>query len=87
METTIDDPYPAGLLFILIDILASPVIYYLINGIILALLLFLSGLISGSETAYFSLSSEQITRFRKSPDVEERKLYELIRYQIGRAHV
>lgn len=80
METTIDDPYPAGLLFILIDILASPVIYYLINGIILALLLFLSGLISGSETAYFSLSSEQITRFRKSPDVEERKLYELIRY-------
>ncbi|MFY0605520.1 MAG: gliding motility-associated protein GldE [Cyclobacteriaceae bacterium] len=55
--TALDDPYPS-VLFLLISQL--PISFYLINGIGILVLLFLSGLISGSEVAFFSLSHEQL---------------------------
>ena len=58
--TQIDDPFPG--IFILLDTLsASPIdIHLLIKFFVLAILLILSALISGSETAFFSLSSIQL---------------------------
>lgn len=76
----IDDPYPAGLFLFLVDIFTTPVVFYLINGLILAFLLLMSALVSGSETAFFSMNSEQISSFKKSNDAVENRIFELIRY-------
>ncbi|MGK7394757.1 MAG: gliding motility-associated protein GldE [Candidatus Cyclobacteriaceae bacterium M3_2C_046] len=75
-----DDPYPAGLFLFLVDIFTTPVVFYLINGLILAFLLLMSALVSGSETAFFSMNSEQISSFKKSNDAVENRIFELIRY-------
>ena len=75
----LEDPYPEKSLLLLIEILASPVIFYTINGIILILLLFMSGLVSGSEVAFFSLNSDQIAVFKNSKNATERRIFELIR--------
>ena len=58
--TQIDDPFPS--LFILLDTLSASSIdiHLLIKLFVLAVLLLLSALISGSETAFFSLSSIQL---------------------------
>jgi len=57
--------YSAGL--ILSEIAAYTPDYKIITGfVILAGLLFISGLMSGSEVAYFSLSPEDLERFRNS---------------------
>ncbi len=55
--TALDDPFPS-VLFLLISQL--PISFYLTNGLGILVLLFLSGLISGSEVAFFSLSHEQL---------------------------
>ncbi len=51
-----DDPYPSQLL--LSAIINSDIVFYTINGLILFLLLILSGLISGSEVAFFNIASK-----------------------------
>ncbi len=79
MEATIDDPFPEGLFLFLLDIGRSPVIWYSVYGIILALLLFLSSLISGSEVAYFSLTSYQVASIKNSTDPKEKRILALIR--------
>ena len=63
METAIDDPFPA----LLLAFLDLPVSFYLVNGISIIALLFLSGLVSGSEVAFFSLSHEEIQKAKNSP--------------------
>jgi len=50
----------------------SPAVYYAANGIILTLLLILSGLISGSEVAFFSLSPKDIQFLKDGSSVEKR---------------
>ena len=60
MEAAAEDPFPGILLFIE----QTPALFYSINGIVLLTLLLLSGLISGSEVAFFSLSSHEIEEFR-----------------------
>lgn len=67
MEAVPEDPFPGILLFIE----QMPALFYSINGIVLLALLLLSGLISGSEVAFFSLSPHEIEEFR---DDKNRKL-------------
>jgi len=67
LEAVPEDPFPGILLFIE----QMPALFYSINGIVLLALLLLSGLISGSEVAFFSLSPHEIEEFR---DDKNRKL-------------
>ncbi|MFK7953991.1 MAG: gliding motility-associated protein GldE [Ekhidna sp.] len=53
------------------DISAS---FFIVNGIVLLFLLLLSGLISGSEVAFFSFSHNEITNFNNSGDKKDRRI-------------
>ncbi|MCH7414124.1 gliding motility-associated protein GldE [Belliella sp. R4-6] len=53
-----DDPYPS--IMLLAEISEISASYILINGLIFILLLIASGLISGSEVAFFSLTAEDL---------------------------
>lgn len=68
MESSLDDPYPAGLL---LAVLSEPssLFTYVIGGVTLIILLLLSALISGSEVAFFSFSHLDIEfcRHNKKP--------------------
>lgn len=75
METAIDDPFPLLLLGITADL---PLSFYLINGLVVFVLLGLSGLISGSEVAFFSFSHDQILAFNQSSDVREKRISKLL---------
>lgn len=74
METAIDDPFPS----ILLAITQLPVSFYLINGIGIAILLMLSGLISGSEVAFFSLTHEQIQETKTSENKKDQYITGLV---------
>lgn len=65
METALDDPYPT---IILLAITELPISFYLINGFGILVLLLISGLVSGSEVAFFSLSHDQIQEAKNSSD-------------------
>lgn len=56
METSLDDPFPS---IILAQIGEMPLSFYIVNGLILIALLILSGLVSGSEVAFFSLTKDE----------------------------
>lgn len=77
METNIDDPFP-GLLSVLISIQNLPILYYLIYGFVLALLLLLSALISGSEVAFFSIEPSKMEQL-KDGDHTEKNIYALLK--------
>jgi len=62
LETAIDDPFPS----VLLAISHLPVSFYLLNGLGIVLLLLMSGLVSGSEVAFFSLTHEQIQDTKNS---------------------
>ena len=76
MEINIDDPEP-GSIFFLIVLQYSPVLFYIINGFVLALLLILSGLVSGSEVAFFSLNPREIQHLKNGTTIEK-NIYNLI---------
>ncbi|WP_420319327.1 gliding motility-associated protein GldE [Ekhidna sp.] len=57
-----------------------PISFYLINGIVVLILLGLSGLISGSEVAFFSFSHNQIKEFNASSDVKEQRISHLLHH-------
>jgi putative hemolysin len=80
LEPNIDDPFPEGIVVLLSELITSPYILYSVYGGILIFLLFLSSLISGSEVAFFSLSSNQISNFKDSGDVKVKRVYELVRH-------
>lgn len=73
METSLDDPYPPDLAGSLAEL---PISFYLMYGAVILVLLVFSGLVSGSEVAYFSLSPEQI---KKSGQKEDRRILLLMR--------
>jgi len=77
LETNIDDPFP-GLLSVLISIQNLPILYYLIYGFVLALLLLLSALISGSEVAFFSIEPSKMEQL-KDGDHTEKNIYALLK--------
>lgn len=70
METNLDDPFP--LLFNFISSQSeTTVVFYIINGAILVFLLFLSGLVSGSEVAFFSLSGKKLLQLKDGTPTEQ----------------
>lgn len=75
METSLDDPFPTVLLSMMADM---PVSFYLINGLVVLILLGLSGLVSGSEVAFFSFSHNQIIDFNGSSDLREKRISTLL---------
>lgn len=71
MEINIDDPEPGSALFLMV-LQYSPAIFYIVNGFLLVLLLVLSGMVSGSEVAFFSLSPKDIQHLKEGTSVEKR---------------
>ena len=72
-----DDPYPSNYLFILLQ--SSAATFYFIGGITLAVLLFLSAMVSGSEVAFFSLTRQQIASCKNSTQHSKKIIYHLIK--------
>ena len=71
----LDDPYP----WVFISTISTfPVSFYLINGLTIAVLLILSGLVSGSEVAFFSLSVEQIDECNESEKKIDHTVFGLV---------
>lgn len=71
-----DDPYPSILL--LAEISSVSANYLLTNGFIFILLLISSGLISGSEVAFFSLTSEDLLSLDSNSHRNSQKVMHLI---------
>lgn len=71
MEINIDDPEPGSLLFLMI-LQNSPVLFYIGSGLLLVLLLALSGLVSGSEVAFFSLNPREVQLLKSGSPIEKR---------------
>lgn len=74
----IDDPFP-GFLVLLDSIFQAPSdlsVYFGLAGIIVLILI--SALISGSETAFFSLSSSQIEEIENTDDKQNKQIIQLI---------
>lgn len=72
---TLDDPYP----WVLISNFATlPISFYVVNGLTVLILLIVSGLVSGSEVAFFSLSTEQIEDCEKSEKHVDKRIFALI---------
>lgn len=74
---TIDEP-PSQ--YLLATIFSGDSLFYLISGLTLLLLLVMSALISGSEVAFFSLTSKDITECKESEDVQDKRIVFLIRH-------
>ena len=74
MDTALEDPFPASFLSVISD---QPTLL-LINGSIVVVLLLLSGLISGSEVAFFSFNHGEIKGFLSSDDTREKKIGRLL---------
>lgn len=73
METTTDDPLPTVLLLANFDVTIVVTL-----GLIILVLLLLSGLVSGSEVAYFSLKPEEIKDCEDSSDDRDKRILYLI---------
>lgn len=76
MEITIDDPEPGSIIFSMV-LQDTPALFYIVNGIVLVILLILSGMVSGSEVAFFSLNPREIQSLRGGNNTEKR-IYKLI---------
>lgn len=71
-----DDPYPSlNLLAVISEISVS---YILINSLLFILLLLCSGLVSGSETAFFSLDTEDLQEINQKTDSNSKKAILLV---------
>lgn len=77
MENAIDDPFPTLLLSMIADM---PVSFYIGNALIVLVLLCLSGLVSGSEVAFFSFSHGQIVELSGSEKPSEKRISQLLRH-------
>ncbi|WP_373522288.1 gliding motility-associated protein GldE [Aquiflexum sp.] len=71
-----DDPYPS--LLLLAETIPVSASYLLINAVIFILLLISSGLVSGSEVAFFSLNSDDISSMDEKSDKRATKAIELV---------
>lgn len=75
METTADEP-PSWLF--LDTLLSGESVFYIVNGLAVIVLLALSALISGSEVAFFSLTTKDIADCKEEDTPTDRKLVSLI---------
>lgn len=71
-----DDPYPS--IILLAEINQVSVSYFILNALIFALLLISSGLVSGSEVAFFSLNSEDLKNIQDKADTRSSRAISLI---------
>lgn len=79
MATSIDEPFP-GVLLLLSNIIAGTPLFYSLNGLFLVLLLFASAMISGSEVAFFSLSSDDISKSKTSDNYNDKVMLGLLNH-------
>lgn len=77
MEVPLEDPY-SSLLFVLVDLFASSALFYSTVAAILVSLLFCSAMISGSEVAFFSLTTEEVGQCRDSDKSAELNIVRLL---------
>jgi putative hemolysin len=75
---SIDDPYP-GIFLLLNEIISLPPSFYIYNGLVLLLLLFLSALVSGSEVAFFSLTSNELASIKSTNKQDEHNVVKLLK--------
>ncbi|MBL6447486.1 gliding motility-associated protein GldE [Fulvivirga sp. 29W222] len=66
--------------YLLATIFSEDSLFYLISGITLLLLLVMSALISGSEVAFFSLTSKDIAECKESEEMPDKRIVSLIRH-------
>ncbi|MEM9829990.1 MAG: gliding motility-associated protein GldE [Bacteroidota bacterium] len=78
MESSLEDPFPEPLLFILADQFASLDLFYAGIIVTLLLLLFCSAMISGSEVAFFSLSPNEVDGCRDNQTPADRHITDLL---------
>lgn len=76
METSPDDPFPQLLVGLIAAFSASS---FWISGIALLGLLVISGLVSGSEVAFFSLSSDELDKLKESDEKRDQRAYSLMK--------
>lgn len=79
MGSSILDPEGSTLFLFFLAQVTTSVSYYVINAGILVLLLLLSSLVSGSETAFFSLSAQQIEALAESDKKRDKLIARLLR--------
>ncbi len=73
MDTSLEDPFPP-----LLSVFSDQPTLFIFNGVIIIILLLLSGLVSGSEVAFFSFNHSQIRSFTLSEDSKEKKIGRLL---------
>lgn len=78
MESIDPDPLPGNLIVILSDVFSSYQFEVIITVIVLLVLLLISGLISGSETAYFSLERSHLEFLKEKNTKTSAKVLKLI---------
>ncbi|PRY89679.1 gliding motility-associated protein GldE [Mongoliibacter ruber] len=71
-----DDPYPS--IMLLAEIASVSASYIFINALIFVFLLLASGLVSGSEVAFFSLTSEDLATIQDKDDARASRAISLI---------
>ncbi|WP_430304130.1 gliding motility-associated protein GldE [Splendidivirga corallicola] len=71
-----DEP-PSGVL-LFFNLFDNPVFFFSLSGLLLLALLILSAIISGSEVAFFSLSSKDIAKCRSSKSTQEHNIVLLL---------
>lgn len=76
LETSPDDPFPLLLVSLIAAFSASS---YWISGIAILGLLVLSGLVSGSEVAFFSLSSDELDKLKNSDEKGDQRAFALMK--------
>lgn len=78
MEVPTDDPYPSLGLLAQITEVSLPLEYILINAGVMALLILMSALVSGSEVAFFSLSHEDLEDCKEDPSPANKAILKLV---------
>ncbi|MDW3196704.1 MAG: gliding motility-associated protein GldE [Cytophagales bacterium] len=76
METSPDDPFPQLLIAIFAAFSTSS---FWISGLALLCLLAISGLVSGSEVAFFSLSTDELDQLKDSDEKRDQRAYNLMK--------
>ena len=71
-----DDPYPS--LVLLVEMNSVSISYLIINSLVFILLLVFSGLVSGSEVAFFSLDANDISNMKDQGDNRSNKVIQLV---------
>lgn len=71
-----DDPYPS--IMLLAEISSVSASYIFVNALIFVFLLLASGLVSGSEVAFFSLTSEDLESIQDSDDARAARAISLV---------